>query len=180
MSALFLDRDGVINHDFGYVFEQESFKFVDGIFEICKLAIDNEMKIVVITNQSGIGRGYFTEDEFLTLTTWMIAQFKRRNIKIDKVYYCPHLPSDGCECRKPNTKLVDKAKIELQLDLENSFLIGDKISDIDLARNAGIGVAIGIGVPTRGSTVNTNVFKVNDVRSAIKIIKNQIKKLKQL
>ena len=89
--ALFLDRDGVINEDFGYVFKIEDFKFIDGIFEILKEFKKRDFLIIIVTNQSGIQRGYYTTKDFEILADYMKAEFKKRDIDIDKVYFCPHL-----------------------------------------------------------------------------------------
>ncbi len=147
--ALFLDRDGVINIDKNFVYKIEDFEFIDGIFEICKFFQDRGFKIFVITNQSGIGRGYYSEEEFLKLTNWMIEQFKNESVIIDKVYYCPHHPTKArgeykikCECRKPGAGMILTAKEEFNLNLEKSILIGDKERDILSGESAGIGTNI--------------------------------------
>ena len=143
--ALFLDRDGVINKDYGYVYKIEDFKFCKGIFDIVKFFKDRDYLIVVVTNQSGIGRGYYSKDDFLTLTKYMKDEFKKQRADIDEVYFCPHEPSSGCRCRKPNPQMVLDAKERFNIDLENSWMVGDKQSDIDLAKNAGIGISVAIG-----------------------------------
>mgnify|MGYP002719324495 CR=1 FL=1 len=134
--ALFLDRDGVINEDFGYIFKIEDFKFLDGIFQLLKEFKKREFLIIIITNQSGIQRGYYTTKDFEILTDYMKDEFKKRDIDIDKVYFCPHL--SGCECRKPNPGMILAAKDELGIDLSKSYLIGDKLSDIEAGKNAGV------------------------------------------
>lgn len=98
---IYLDRDGVINEDFGYVSKIENFKFVNGVFEACKEFLALGYEIIVVTNQSGIGRNYYSEDEFLELTKYMKNEFKKKDIDILNVYYCPHNPDDNCYCRKP-------------------------------------------------------------------------------
>ena len=143
--AFFLDRDGVINIDKNYVHRIEDFDFIDGIFELCKFASQLDFKIFVITNQAGIGRGYYTTDDFFKLTDWMLDQFNKHGIDIDHVYYCPYHPSAGIGTykkesfdRKPNPGMILKAKKEFQLDLSNSVLLGDKNSDVEAGRSAGI------------------------------------------
>ena len=143
--ALFLDRDGIINVDHGYIYKIEDFEFVDGIFDLVKLFSDAEYLIFVVTNQSGIGRGYYNEEDFTTLSNWMVEEFKKKNITIEKVYYCPHSPEDKCLCRKPQTGMIEQALKDYPIDLPNSWLIGDKQSDIDLAKNANIQNSIYIG-----------------------------------
>lgn len=143
--ALFLDRDGIINVDHGYIYKIEDFEFVDGIFDLVKLFSDAEYLIFVVTNQSGIGRGYYNEEDFTTLSNWMVEEFKKKNITIEKVYYCPHSPEDKCLCRKPQTGMIEQALKDYPIDLPNSWLTGDKQSDIDLAKNANIQNSIYIG-----------------------------------
>jgi len=143
--ALFLDRDGVINIDHGYVSKIEDFEFNDGIFELLHLFIEKGYKLFIVTNQSGIGRGYYSQNDFETLTTWMLEEFKKQNIHIESVHHCNHAPEALCACRKPATGMVDEILSLNNIELENSWLIGDKQSDIDLAKNSGIGSTIAIG-----------------------------------
>lgn len=145
VKALFLDRDGIINVDHGYVHKIENFEFVDGIFEICTLAMEKGYQIFVITNQAGIARGYYKITDFECLTSWMKAEFKKQNIEIKDVYYCPHHPLKGtneykmdCDCRKPKPGMIVKAKYEHNIDLKQSVFIGDKISDMEAAAAAGV------------------------------------------
>ena len=143
--ALFLDRDGVINVEKNYVYRIEDFEFIDGIFELCKTAQDLGYAIVVITNQAGIGRGYYTEADFHHLNDWMIDQFRQRGIHIDGVYFCPYHPTAGIGefrreslNRKPNSGMVIKAQSDLQINIKDSIMIGDKYSDIMAGESAGI------------------------------------------
>jgi len=142
--ALFLDRDGVINMEINYLYRIEDFIFINGIFELCEKYHQNGYKIFVITNQAGIAKGFYDENDFYTLTNWMINKFSSKGITISKVYYCPHHPeiSGSCTCRKPNPGMIKQAEKEFDLDIENSILIGDKISDIEAGKNAGIGLNI--------------------------------------
>jgi len=144
--ALFLDRDGVINIEKDYVHRIEDFEFMDGIFKLCILAQKLGFKLVVITNQAGIGRGYYTEAEFAKLTDWMLDQFTARGIHIERVYHCPFHPTAGIGeyrnnsfDRKPNPGMILQAEEEFNLDLSESVLIGDKDSDIEAGRTAGVG-----------------------------------------
>ena len=146
--ALFLDRDGVINHDAGYIHRIADFRFIDGIFDLCATARDLNYKLVVVTNQSGIGRGYYTEEDFHQLTAWMREAFIAHDVPLDAVYYCPFHP-DGIgqyrktsQLRKPAPGMLLKARDELGIDLATSVLIGDKESDIEAAHNAKLPLAI--------------------------------------
>jgi len=147
--ALFLDRDGVINVERGYVHRRKDFHFQTGIFELCRAARDLGYLLVVVTNQAGIGRGFYTEDEFRQLTDWMIGQFAAQTIPIARVYYCPHHPIHGIGVykydspdRKPRPGMLLRARSDLELDLTSSVLVGDKRSDIEAAAAAGVGTKI--------------------------------------
>ena len=143
--ALFLDRDGIINVDYAYVYEIEKFEFTEGLFELLELFIQKGYLLFIVTNQSGIGRNYYTQNDFETVTAYMLSEFKKRNIHITSVHHCPHAPELNCSCRKPQTGMVDQILEKNSIDLRNSWMIGDKQSDIDLAHNAMIENTIGIG-----------------------------------
>ncbi len=138
--ALFLDRDGVINIEKDYLYKIEDFEFIDGIFELCKHYADLGYIIIVVTNQSGIARAYYSENDFNVLTSWMIKQFHKRGIEIKKVYYCPHHPdiSGVCDCRKPKPGMLLQAKQEFDIEMDNSLMVGDKERDIEAALRAGV------------------------------------------
>lgn len=138
--ALFLDRDGVINVDHDYVYKPEDFEFIDGIFELCRYYQNLGFVIFVITNQSGISRGFYSEKDFEALTSWMIREFAKNGVEIKKVYHCPHHPefSGDCSCRKPHPGMLLQAQKEYDIDLENSVLVGDKERDIEAGLNAGL------------------------------------------
>lgn len=137
--ALFLDRDGVINEDFGYVFKSEKFVFKAEIFKTSKAFFDSGFLIFVITNQSGISRGYYTLQDFKKLNKFMVDEFKKNGITIQKIYFCPHTDEQHCSCRKPKPGMILQAIDEFRIDVENSFLVGDKLSDIQAGFNAKIG-----------------------------------------
>jgi len=143
--ALFLDRDGVINVDHGYIYRPEDIEFVPGIFELCQRFRAQGFLIIIVTNQSGIARGFFTESDFAKLTQWMTDQFVLRQCPIDAVYFCPHHAISGvgeykqdCECRKPKPGMFLKAAKEHDIDFTQSVMIGDKPSDIEAANSVGI------------------------------------------
>lgn len=134
--ALFLDRDGVINVDKHYVYKSTDFEFCEGIFELCQFFLEKKFQIFVITNQSGIARGYYSEEDFAKLSSFMLEKFLEKNIIITKIYHCPHL--ENCECRKPKPGMILKALEEFRLDATQSLLIGDNITDIEAGFKAGL------------------------------------------
>lgn len=144
--AFFLDRDGVINTELDYVSTAESFHFINGVFDACRIILSQGYQIIVITNQSGIARGYYTLSQFSELNTWMLREFKKERIDVTEVYFCPHHSIAGlgaykveCECRKPKPGMILRAKNEHNIDLAQSVLVGDHVSDIEAGENAGIG-----------------------------------------
>lgn len=157
--ALFLDRDGVINRDHGYVHRVADFEFIEGIFDLGRAATSAGFKLIVVTNQAGIGRGYYTPEQFLELSDWMRSQFSAEGVEITDVYFCPHHPEHGvgiyrreCSCRKPNPGMLLRAAEEHGLDLNRSILVGDTASDIEAAVRAGVGQTVLLGQHARGSS----------------------------
>lgn len=168
--AIFLDRDGVINHDSGYTYKIDEFQFIKGVFDACEYFLHHNYLLFIITNQSGIGRGFYTLNDFEKLTLWMNAEFFKRGITITKVYFCPHTPEENCFCRKPNPGMIQEAVYEFNLDLQHSWMIGDKESDIEAALGAGLNQTILI---TNGERRNSkSSFQVNNLFESTKIIKN--------
>jgi D-glycero-D-manno-heptose 1,7-bisphosphate phosphatase len=147
--ALFLDRDGVINVDTGHVHRRESFEFIPGIFELCRAAQTLGYLLVVVTNQAGIARGYYSESDFNDLTDWMMDRFAQEKVRVTRLYYCPYHPVFGVgnyqydsPDRKPNPGMLLRAQSDLNLDLRSSILVGDKLSDIQAGWAAGVGTQI--------------------------------------
>ena len=143
--ALFLDRDGVINVDHGYVSKPQDFEFIDDVFDVCRWFQDQGFKIVVVTNQSGIGRGYYDEQTFKDLTAWMVDQFSEHGVVISDVQFCPHHPTKAlqdykqeCACRKPAPGMLLTAAQNLNIDMAQSIMVGDKGSDMEAARSANV------------------------------------------
>jgi D-glycero-D-manno-heptose 1,7-bisphosphate phosphatase len=143
--AVFLDRDGVINVEIDYVYKIEEFEFIENTFEALKFIQEKGYQIVIVTNQSGIARGFYTEEQFQTLTDWMLEKFREQGINVAALYYCPHHPEKGigkykmdCECRKPKPGMILRAQKDLDIDLEQSYIVGDKISDVQSGLAAGI------------------------------------------
>lgn len=133
ISAIFLDRDGTINIDHGYVSEIDNFEFIEGVIEAMAELKAMGYALVLVTNQSGIGRGYYSEDQFLHLTEWMDWSLADRGVDLDGIYYCPHHPDaiieeykKECDCRKPATGMFMDAKAQLNIDMASSYMVGDK------------------------------------------------------
>jgi D-glycero-D-manno-heptose 1,7-bisphosphate phosphatase len=175
--ALILDRDGVVNIDKDYVYRIEDFEFIDGIFDLCRRAVDQGYLVIVITNQSGIGRGYYSEADFHRLNDWMKAQFAGAGVGISQVYFCPYHPVHGIGPykvdsydRKPNPGMILKAAQDFGLDLSNCILVGDKESDMKAASTAGVGHKVlfrpeeeGGDAPTRADYVVSDLETVLDL-----------------
>lgn len=133
--ALFLDRDGTINIDYGYIGSVDRFEFIDGVFEFCQIAQSLNYKIIVITNQSGIARGFYTVSDYEKVTKYMCDEFMRHGIKITDVLYCPELSGPN---RKPAPGLFIAARDKYDIDMEKSVSVGDKERDLAAARAAGV------------------------------------------
>ena len=136
--VVFLDRDGVINIEKNYLYKIEDFEFIDGVFESLLYLQNLGYKLVIITNQSGIGRGYYTHKQYDELTLWIKKRFEENSINITEIFCCPHAPTQNCDCRKPKIGMILEASKILDIDYKNSWLIGDKDSDIQTAINANI------------------------------------------
>jgi D-glycero-D-manno-heptose 1,7-bisphosphate phosphatase len=143
--AAFLDRDGVINLDRGYVHRVEDFQFLPGALTACRDLHTAGYRLIVVTNQAGIARGYYDEQTFQQITTWMSERFYEVGAPLTGVYYCPHHP-DGkvsrfaieCACRKPAPGMILQAAIDHQIDVSQSILVGDKASDLEAGERAGV------------------------------------------
>ena len=147
--ALFLDRDGIVNVDTDFLYKVEDVQWVKGIFELIAHARSLGYAVIIVTNQSGIGRGYYSEEQFHTLMDWMCGELGSRGCTIDGVYFSPYHPVHGIgdykqdtECRKPKPGMLLQAAQEHGLDLSRSVMIGDRCSDIAAAANAGVPVRI--------------------------------------
>lgn len=143
--ALFLDRDGVINVNHGYVHKPDNFDFIDGIFDVCRLASQRGYLLVVVTNQAGIGRGYYDEDTFHGLTQWMHGQFRLHGVEITQVYFCPDHPKHGIGrykresfFRKPAPGMILQALADHGISAQESLLVGDSATDLQAGQAAAI------------------------------------------
>lgn len=147
--AIFLDRDGTINVDHGYVHEIDDFQFIDGVIEAMQELKIMGFALVVVTNQSGIARGKFTEDQFMQLTEWMDWSLADREVELDGIYFCPHHPEgmageyrQDCDCRKPKPGMLLDAQRFLNIDMAASYIVGDKAEDMLAGQAAGVGVKV--------------------------------------
>jgi D-glycero-D-manno-heptose 1,7-bisphosphate phosphatase len=165
--ALFLDRDGVVNVEIGYLHQIEEVEFVPGIFSLCRTAMRLGYRLVIVTNQAGIARGYYDEAAFNALMARMGEQLRSQGVELDAVYYCPYHPEHGIgdykrehEDRKPGTGMLRRAMKELDVSLTQSVLIGDRCSDIAAANSAGLRQAF-LLAGTEGSGCSGNYLEVN-------------------
>ena len=143
--AVFLDRDGTINvNQPEYIHKIEDFRFTPKAVEALQKLSETDYKLIIITNQSGIARGHYKEQDMRILHTWMLQEMKGKDIRIDDIYHCPHGPQDNCACRKPKPGMALKAAQDFNIDLSKSWMIGDDDRDIIMAENAGV-KAIKIG-----------------------------------
>ena len=147
--AIFLDRDGTLNVDHGYVHEIDNFQFIDGVIEAMRELKNMGFALVLVTNQSGIARGMFTEDQFMQLTEWMDWSLADRDVYLDGIYYCPHHPEGSvaeyrqeCDCRKPQPGMLLSAQKELHIDMAASYIVGDKPDDMQAGAAAGVGTKV--------------------------------------
>jgi len=144
--ALFLDRDGVVNREIGYLYKSEQVQFIPGIFELCRSAQELNYKIIILTNQAGIGRELYTEADLHALMEWMTAQFEQERVKLNGYYYCPHHPEQAigryridCPDRKPRPGMLLHAARDHRIDLPKSLFVGDRCSDMQAGAAAGVG-----------------------------------------
>ena len=138
IKTIFLDRDGVINKEVSYLHKIDDFEFINGVFDTCLYFQNLGYEIIIITNQSGISRGYYSESDYQKLTQWMQNQFENHKIYILDIFHCPHGPNSTCNCRKPMPGMFLNAKTKHNIDMKNSWMIGDKEVDVTAANASGI------------------------------------------
>ena len=160
--ALFLDRDGVINREIGYLSRKEDVVFVDGIFSLCRKARDLRYMLIVVTNQAGIARGHYSEEDFKLLMDWIGCKFREEGVALDAVYHCPYHPVHGIgeylrehEDRKPGPGMLRRGAREFGVDLAESVLVGDRCSDVGAANAAGLRQAFLIAGTETGRCAGT-------------------------
>lgn len=155
--TVFLDRDDTISRDIPYCSRPEDFELLPAAGEGVKLLNDADFRIVIITNQSGIARGYFSEEMLGKIHQKMRDDLAQYGAHIDAIYFCPHHPDDNCDCRKPKPKLVYQAVKKLAIDLKRSYVIGDRLTDLELARNIGCKSAIIPSAPGKAELENSSI-----------------------
>ena len=171
MKVIFLDRDGVINQEVGYLHKSKDFKFIDGIFEACKSFRSLGYKLIVVTNQSGIARGYYQEEDFHKITKWMLVQFNNNDVDILDVFFCPHGAKSTCKCRKPQPGMLLEARDKYGINMKDSWVIGDKETDIDAAGSAGVDNTILVKSGHSVDEISTKAkFILESIRESIQII----------
>ena len=171
IKTIFLDRDGVINKDVNYAYRIIDFEFIDGIFDVCIYFQNLGYKIIIVTNQSGISRGYYSENDFQTITNWMLAQFKKNDINILDVFHCPHSPDSHCNCRKPKPGMLLNAKHKHNINMQNSWIIGDKEVDIIAGISSGITNTILVKSGHKIDELNSKTkFIIDSIQQTNKII----------
>jgi len=136
--VVILDRDGVLNEDLGYVYKIEDLEIIEGVIPALQKIQKAGYKLIIITNQSGVGRGYYSLAEMEEFNNLLISELNKEGIKIEKFFYCPHQPDDKCQCRKPKELLGNNAIKDFDIDVSQSYGIGDKDSDTQFAKNLGI------------------------------------------
>lgn len=179
--AVFLDRDGTINIEKNYLYRPEDFEFIEGAKKAIKLLNDNNYKVIVVTNQAGVARGYYSEQDVIKLHEYVNEMLRMENAHIDDFFYCPHHPEHGigkykvkCNCRKPGTEMFEHACRKYNIDVSKSWMIGDNVSDIE-AGNAyklrTILVSTGYGKKIyESNSVKYDIYKENLLKSAEYII----------
>lgn len=165
--AIFLDRDGTINIDHGYVHQIDNFEFIEGAIEAMAELKKMGYALVVVTNQSGIGRGIYSEDSFMQLTEWMDWSLADRGVELDGIYFCPHHPEakdeayrEDCNCRKPKPGMLLEAQSFLNIDMASSIMVGDKLADMQAGRAANVGTTI---LVRSGETVTEEAIESADI-----------------
>jgi D-glycero-D-manno-heptose 1,7-bisphosphate phosphatase len=155
--ALFMDRDGTISEEVGYVNHPSRFRLFGYTAEAVKLLNDNGWLAIVVTNQAGVARGYFSEEMIVQIHDHVRQELENESARLDAVYYCAHHPSVGeppyrldCDCRKPKPGLIQRAAADFEIDLERSWMVGDRYGDVELARNAGLHAAFVLSGYGRG------------------------------
>ena len=177
MKAVFIDRDGTIAKDAHYCRRVEDFEILPTVPQAIRLLNQHGFKVVVITNQSGVARGYFTEATLRQIHQHMSRELAKYGARVDAIYYCPHHPDDGCQCRKPGPGLILKAAGELGINLGGSFMVGDGEMDVKAGKAAGCHTVLVTTGPNRGKEIeDTPNYIAENVLQAARWIVNRVSK----
>jgi len=187
-TAVFMDRDGTINEEVGYLSRIEELKLIPGAAEAIRLVNHEGMKTVVVTNQSGVARGFFTEEIVRIIHSSLDEMLRREGAFIDRFYYCPHHPTEGnepyrraCDCRKPAPGMILQAARELDIDLTASYVVGDMLKDLDAGRSVGAkGILVRTGYGNNIVITDKPVYIAEDLLDAVKWIMNDRQRAKGL
>jgi D-glycero-D-manno-heptose 1,7-bisphosphate phosphatase len=172
LKTIFLDRDGVINKEIKYLGKIADFEFIEGVFDACLFFQNLNYKIIIVSNQSGIARGFFSKTDYQILTKWMIEKFQAKGVSILDTYYCPHMPDSSCSCRKPKPGMILEATNKYNIELSMSWMIGDKETDIKSANLAGIENTI---LVRSGHSINESSSNAKFIIDSIKNSSDYIK-----
>ncbi len=164
--AIFLDRDNTLIYDSGYIHKPEDVKVLETVPEALILAKESGFLLIVVSNQSGIGRGYYSEKDFHMVNRKIDEILSRYGVKIDAYYFCPHRPDEGCSCRKPEPEMVRRASKDFNIELERSYVIGDKDIDVELARRAGCRLGLKVGTEDFPNLLDAVKFILEDYEKA--------------
>jgi len=176
--AVFLDRDGTLNVDRGYVYRREDFEWIPGAVESIRRLNESGLPVVVVTNQGGVGHGYYSEADVRALHRFMTAELAKSGARVDAWYYCPYHPDSRVEayrrddtCRKPNPGMIEAAAAEHGIDVAASYLVGDKVSDIEAGRRAGATtILVRTGYGREHERAAGADFAVDDISEAVEVI----------
>jgi len=158
--AIFFDRDDTLLVDTNYMHKVEDLKYIDGVFATLREVQNRGYLIFIVTNQSGIGRGYFVEEQMHRFHEKMLEGFSSEQIKIEDIVFCPHAPEDNCDCRKPSPKLINQLCDKYQIDPAKSYMVGDKTSDVLAGENAGMS---SVGINCEAKNKITKIEEILDL-----------------
>jgi D-glycero-D-manno-heptose 1,7-bisphosphate phosphatase len=168
--AVFLDRDGTIIDELGYLGDPGGVNLFPEAAGAMRRLLESGYRLVVVTNQSGIGRGYFSEEDAVAVNLRLLELLEKGSVKVDCVYYCPHLPDEGCSCRKPGARMLEKAATDLDIDLAASWMVGDTGRDVEAGTAAGCrAVLLDCGKDEKG-LVPPGSFRAADLAAAARLI----------
>lgn len=177
--VVFLDRDGTINEDVGYLSDPDGLVLIPGSAGAVRRLNEAGVTVVVVSNQSGVGRGYYTDTDVEAVNRRLVLLLGEAGASVDALYWCSHHPDEGCECRKPGTGLVARAVRELQIDAVGSYVVGDKVSDLELAANIGakgVLVLTGKGAAEAEKLSSPAAFVARDLKEAVDWVLDEMKR----